>query len=134
MNGNSISLLSYLHSTHSCSQQSSRRFGLILLGLLVVGWYFDWFLRINFGLLHQHGYGGANDDLGVRIRVGDDRSKLMFVDLGWYGLIWVAHGGRARGLSGLRVAVAELVGLQENKWQIVSSKMFVSGWESIKTC
>lgn len=102
MNGNSISLLSYLHSTHSCSQQSSRRFGLILLGLLVVGWYFDWFLRINFGLLHQHGYGGANDNLGVRIRVGDDRSKLMFVDLGWYGLIWVAHGGRARGLIGLQ--------------------------------
>lgn len=34
------------------------------------------------GLLHQQGYGGANDDLGVRIRVGDDRSKLMFVDLG----------------------------------------------------
>lgn len=41
MNGNSISLLSYLHSTHSCSQQSSRRFGLILLGLLVVGCFIN---------------------------------------------------------------------------------------------
>ena len=46
--------------------------------------------------------------------------------MGWFGLLtvaelvgWLGYNGRARGLSGLRVAVAELVGVYKRETMLI---------------